>query len=148
MSSNFNNLNSQMGNNITTNSQENLTEKCLICKKKSECNYCEKCTIIIMQIKHQPENVIENTQLILNNMYLVEYVKNIADAKCRTCGILSREILFNNYCLTCGVTNRLDEISKSLSDENNKIKLVYNPSVHKVTRLKMQFDFQTLLSGH
>jgi hypothetical protein len=134
-----------MGNSLKAESQFNLTTKCLICKKKPDCTYCDECEVIITQIKQHPNEVSKNTQLILDKMYIGEYVKNIGEMKCRVCGIVSRDVLYSHHCLLCGVTARLNEISESISDKDNKIKLVYNTTVNKIVRLKIPFELHNVL---
>lgn len=133
-----------MGNNIQPECHFNLTNKCLVCKKKSNCTYCDECELTIMQIKQHPDEVSKNTQLILDKMYIGEYVKNIGEMKCRTCGITSRDVLHSQHCLLCGVTARLNEISNDISDGDRKIKLVYDTTINKVTRLKIPYELHTI----
>jgi len=137
-----------MGNTLKAESHFDLTKKCLICKKKPNCTYCDDCQLTITQIKQHPNEISKNTQLILDKMYIGEYIKNNGEMKCRTCGIVSRDILYCHHCLLCGVTNRLNEISDAISDENNRIKLVYNTTENKVVRLKIPFELHTILSPY
>ena len=110
--------------------------KCLICHKKCDSYFCfcKKCNQIIDKIQQNPNQVSTNTQLILDRMVICELVRNVANIKCQVCKVMGPDILHNGYCMTCGVNYRLAMIADNVTDPN--IKLVYNPNVNNVKKMK------------